>query len=439
MTLWSPPRISKSALANTRAAFAPLANGLNRAARGAAARRAIRGLRAGRVSHGEIEQALAAGEGGLLALLGARAGLPELPTIPPRALEQLPSRTMLSAATIDSLLVWCRAFLAEGHVTVEEIHAVKEAESASGLLRLVVAAWNRMVDRVVDDMGLYVPDASRCAYTVAPATVLRAMDQMSGHGYGIDNLFDEGPHGDGVMVVTDGWPVVDLMADPATDPAFFAAVCEAWDALAVKTHLVVASGDTDNYLGGMLAETLEDLGRTATWEGDVPRFAPKAIEEALEDGGWYPPEEFADVAATFLRHRKHERAARAMAAKDRDAGLVGHPDKLALLANLKHLAGAVPDSLSPFRGRRRTKFDVFYSSEGQEHHCALVAHHAGLAPMYESQLRDAQSESAVFFSANNPQDPAQLLTVAKQGIMQVAAASAALSYVQEYNDAATPR
>ena len=254
MTLWSPPRISKSALANTRAAFAPLANGLNRAARGAAARRAIRGLRAGRVSHGEIEQALAAGEGGLLALLGARAGLPELPTIPPRALEQLPSRTMLSAATIDSLLVWCRAFLAEGHVTVEEIHAVKEAESASGLLRLVVAAWNRMVDRVVDDMGLYVPDASRCAYTVAPATVLRAMDQMSGHGYGIDNLFDEGPHGDGVMVVTDGWPVVDLMADPATDPAFFAAVCEAWDALAVKTHLVVASGDTDNYLGGMLAE-----------------------------------------------------------------------------------------------------------------------------------------------------------------------------------------
>ena len=69
---------------------------------------------------------------------------------------------------------------------------------------------------------------------------------------------------------------------------------------------------------------------------------------------------------------------------------------------------------------------------------AIGAHDMG-AHREPSQLRDAQSESAVFFSANNPQDPAQLLTVAKQGIMQVAAASAALSYVQEYNDAATPR
>ncbi|KZC41119.1 hypothetical protein RHOFW510R12_00645 [Rhodanobacter sp. FW510-R12] len=439
MTLWSPPRISKSALVTTRAACAPLANGLGRAARGAAARRAIRGLRAGRVSPREVEKALGAGEGGLLALLAERAALPETPTIARGAVGNLTSRTVLAAATMEALLSWCRALLADGHVSAEELGAVNETESATHLLRLVLIGWGRLVDGVVDAMGLHSPDAARCAYTIAPATVFRAMDEIIGHSYGIDNLFDDGPHGDGVVVVTDGWPCVDLIADPATDPAFYAAVCEAWDALAVKTHLVVASGDTDHYLGGMLSETLDDLGRTARWEGDVPHFASDAIEQALEEVSWYPPEEFADVAATFLRHGKHARAARAMGAGEREAALQGRTAELALVARLKSLADATPDSLSPFRHRRRATFEVFYSAEGQEHHCALVAQHAGLAAMYESQLQDAQSESAIFFAAHDAQDPSQLLAVAKQGIMQVAAASAALSYVQEYNDAAPPR
>lgn len=439
MTLWSPPRISKSALASTRAAIAPLAHGLGRAARGAAARRAIHGLRAGRVTPREVHQALASGEGGLLALLAERAALPELPTIARHALATLPSRSRLSAATIDALLVWCRALLTEGHLTADELKAVRERESATGLLRLVVTGWNRMVDAVVDSMGLHTPKAARCAYTLAPATVLRAMDELNGHGYGIDNLFDGGPHSDGVVVVTDGCPCVELIADPATDPAFYAAVCRAWDDVAVKTHLIVASGDTDHYLGGMMTEILEDLGRTARWEGDVPHFTTNAIEQALEEISWHPQEEFADVAATFLRHQKAERVARAMEAAAQDAALEGHSKKQALVTRLRRLAQCVPDSLSPFRQRRRTKFDVFYSSEGQEHHCALVAQHAGLAAMYDEQFQHSESESAVFFAVNDAQEPAQLLIAAKQGIMQVAAASAALSYVQEYNDAAIPR
>jgi hypothetical protein len=59
--------------------------------------------------------------------------------------------------------------------------------------------------------------------------------------------------------------------------------------------------------------------------------------------------------------------------------------------------------------------------------------------MYEEQLQEASSESAVLIAAQNAQDPAQLLAVAKEGIIHVAAASAALSYVQEYNDATSSR
>ncbi|KZC32587.1 MULTISPECIES: hypothetical protein [unclassified Rhodanobacter] len=438
MTLWSPPRISKSALVATRAAFAPLANGLGSAARGAAARRAIHGLRAGRVTPGQVELALASGEGGLLALLANCAALPQAPTVEGKALASVTTRSLLSRPTIEALLVWCRALLSEGYVSVEELDSLNASRNAPDILRLVVTGWNRMVDAVVDGMGLSPPVSARCAYTLAPASVLRAMEEASGQVYGIDQLFDEGKDCDGVVTITDAWPCVDLMADPATDPAFYGALCHAWDSAASKCGLLVSSGDTDGYLGGMLTEALHDLGRTATWDGDVPHFETEAMEWAIEEIGWFAPEEFPDVAATFLRHAKHDRAARAMDTRAMDSALAGDAERTALVARLRGIADSLP--ARPRRSTRsRARSQTFYSTEGQEHFCALLPRHAGLASMYEAQLQEASSESAVFFAAHDAQDPAQLLAVAKEGIMQVAAASAALSYVQEYNDATSSR
>ncbi len=288
-------------------------------------------------------------------------------------------------------------------------------------------------------MGLPAPAAARCAYTMAPATVFRALEEVSGNSYGIDALFDEANERDGIVAVTDAWPCVDLFANPATEPARYAALCEAWDAVAAKASLVIPSDGTDDYLGGMISELLQDLGRTATWEGDTPHFAQDALDGALEEVGWFDPDEFESVATTFLRHARHVRAAREhdsdtkQASVDSDAGLS------ALVARLKAVAEALPTRRQPTRRHRRTAFDLLYSSEGNEHFCALVSQHAGLASMYEAQLQEVSSESAVFIAVQDAQDPAQLLAVAKEGIMQVAAASAALSYVQEYNDAASPR
>ncbi|UJJ60410.1 hypothetical protein [Rhodanobacter denitrificans] len=440
MTLWSPPRISKSALTVTRTACAPLANGLGTTARGAAARRVIHGLRAGRVTPGQVEQALASGEGGVLALLAACATLPQAPTIAGVALASVTTRSLLSRSTMEGLLVWCRALVSEGCLSAGELDALNASRNAPDLLRVVVTGWNRLVDAVVDSMGLSAPESARCAYTLAPASVMRAIEEASSQLYGIDQLFDEGKDRDGVVAITDGWPCVDLIADPATEPAFYAALCHAWDQVSAKSLLLVASGDSDHYMGGMLTETLEDLGRTATWEGDVPHFEPEALESAMDEVGWFPPEEFADVAVTFLRHSKHDRAARAMDAGARDAALVGDAAKQALLAHLHAIVGALPNQpRSSARRRRRATRDVLYSSEGQAQFCALVSRHAGMAEMYEEQLGQESSESALFIAAADAQDPAQLLAVAKEGIMQVAAASAALSYIQEYNDAASSR
>lgn len=438
MTLWSPPRISKSALAATRGALAPLANGLNSQARGAAARRAIHGLRAGRVTPGQVEQALACGEGGLLALLAECAALPQVPTIASGALTCVTTRSLLSRATMEALLVWCRALVSEDYLSADELRALDETRSAPALLPLVVKGWNRLVDAVVDSMGLPTPHIARCAYTLAPAAVIRAMDEASAQMYGIDQLFDEGRGSEGVVAVTDAWPCVDLEVDPATDPAFYSALCRAWDMAAAKCGLLVSSGDTDGYLGGMLSEALDDLGRTATWKEDVPSFDPEALEQAIEEVGWFAPEDFADVAATYLRHAKHDRAARAMDESARDAALAGDADKATLVSRLCAIADALP--ATPHKSRRsRTRSEWFFSSEGQAHVCALLSRHAGLASVYEEQLQEASSESAVLIAAQDAQDPAQLLAVAKKGIMQVAAASAALSYVQEYNDATSSR
>jgi hypothetical protein len=426
--LYSPPRLALDALPSIRRAVSQVVNGLPDDVRLTATRSMIHAVRSGRVSTAQVRTALRTGDEGVVRLMHAATTAPAVPEISIEAAAVLEVRRPLSPRVVTGLCRWLQAFMAAGQISKDEAGQIASSRDPILLYSAVFGAWGRYSHQVMDASGISAGRDVEPTYCVAPAPLLRAMDELHGNQYSVDSWFEE-PIGDGVAASLANNPFAAMKISPQTKPTMYAAVTGAWNHIvtSLAAPFVLDIDSTLEYHMGGLIEGFEDCARRVGWDGDQPIIAAESraeLDEWLQD----VDDDLVAEMCCYIR------------ARDAIERLpVEHPTVAALCASqedgrdhrlLRKLI-ALSETVTANKSRLR-KPATFVWANGRFFPSAAFPNETPIDHWMDEHLEDHEGEPNGIYAEPAGADSSDLLELARDLIIGASAACAATSLMSDH-------
>lgn len=431
--LYSPPRLALDALPSIRKAVGQVVNGMPDEVRLTAVRSMIHAVRAGRVSAARVRTAIRKGDEGVVRLMQAATTAPALPEMSAEAAAVTESRSPLSPRVMTGLCRWLQAFMAAGQITKGEADIIAASRDPILLYSAVFGAWGRYSKQVMDESGITAGRDVEPTYCVAPAPLLRAMDELNGNQYSVDSWFEE-TIGDGVAASLANNPFAGMKISPQTKPTMYAAVTAAWNHIvaSLAAPFVLDIDSTLEYHMGGLIEGFEDCARRVAWDGDQPIITADArteLDEWLQD----VDDDLVAEMCCYIRARdaierlpvEHPTIAALCAAKED-----GRDHRL-----LRKLI-ALGETVTANKSRLRKRATIVWAN-GRFFPSAAFPNETPIDHWMDEHLEDHEGEPNGLYAEPVGADSRDLLEVARDLIIGASAACAATSLMSDHYHAET--
>jgi len=268
----------------------------------ALARRLVAAWRQGKVSSASVHKATQEGDHAVAALVWSLRMPMALPRCATTAFANRPqgdgTAAMLAPGLRRQLRTLLDRLVLDGDLM--RVEAPAAGWTRKSLLQVLAAGWQRRCQRITAPLLVHSPGNRR---RQPPSPILDVTPACLCRLAGVNEPAVQGKDTDfGLFIEAAQFPALAYPADPSSEPAFYLALREAWNALAkvMRVPILPAVIEDPMLWEGYTGEILMDACTAGTWKGDRLELTQDAVSRACQELGW-DEEGAEDIIQAFAR------------------------------------------------------------------------------------------------------------------------------------------